>query len=135
MMQVYEYRVIPAPRRGLKAKGVGSATEDRFAYALQIAMNDMGAQGWDYVRADTLPCEERQGLTGRTTAYHNMLVFRRALPVDQPVDQPLTAPHSAPMIAVPAAATVAAPVPGPLQLTAPLPQSPPLGPADRVAAQ
>ena len=32
-----------------------------------------------YVRADVLPSEERSGLTGRTTVWMNMLVFRRAL--------------------------------------------------------
>ena len=39
----------------------------------------MAANGWEYVRAETLPCEERSGLTGRTTVYHNVLVFRRPL--------------------------------------------------------
>jgi hypothetical protein len=38
----YEYKVIPAPTRGPKAKGVRS-TKDRFAHALQTAMNDLGA--------------------------------------------------------------------------------------------
>ena len=75
-MQTYQYRVVPAPKRGLKARGV-SSNEDRFAHALETLMNEMGAQGWDYVRTDTLPAEERQGLTGRTTVYQNMLVFRK----------------------------------------------------------
>ncbi|MDP3377653.1 MAG: hypothetical protein Q8S53_04755, partial [Brevundimonas sp.] len=34
---------------------------------------------WDYVRADTLPVDERSGLTGTKTSFHNMLVFRRLL--------------------------------------------------------
>ncbi len=33
---------------------------------------------WEYLRTDTLPSEERSGLTGKTTVFHNMLVFRRA---------------------------------------------------------
>ncbi len=41
-------------------------------------MNRLGAEGWDYVRADALPCEERVGLTGTKTVFQNMLVFRRA---------------------------------------------------------
>lgn len=85
-MQTYQYKVVPAPKRGLKARGVTS-TEDRFAHALEVVMNDLGAQGWDYVRADILPAEERQGLTGRTTVYHNMLVFRREVEVAQVVAQ------------------------------------------------
>lgn len=77
-MQRYEYRVIPAPRRGEKARGL-KTTEARFANALTIAMNQMAADGWEYLRADTLPAEERVGLTGRTTTFQHMLVFRRAL--------------------------------------------------------
>ena len=77
-MQRFEYKVIPAPRRGEKARGV-KTTEDRFALALTGLMNRLGAEGWDYVRADALPCEERVGLTGTKTVFQNMLVFRRAL--------------------------------------------------------
>ena len=72
----YEYKVVPAPVRGLKAKGIKTA-EDRFANALQSAMNEMAAEGWEYLRADTLPCERREGLMSKTTVYQNMLVFRR----------------------------------------------------------
>ena len=82
-MMRYEYKVVPAPERGLKAKGVKTA-EDRFALALETAMNDMAADGWDYVRAETLPSDERQGLSGRTTVYRNLLVFRR--PVEDEVE-------------------------------------------------
>ncbi len=74
----FEYKVVPAPVRGLKAKGV-KGTQARFANALQTVMNELGAQGWEYQRTDTLPVEERQGLTGKTTSFQNMLVFRRAL--------------------------------------------------------
>jgi hypothetical protein len=77
-MPAFEYKVIPAPKRGEKARGVKS-TEDRFAHALTQLMNSLGAEGWDYLRADTLPCDERVGLTGSKTTYQNMLVFRRAL--------------------------------------------------------
>jgi len=77
-MPRFEYKVVPAPKKGVKAKGV-RATEDRFANALEGVMNKLGAEGWDYLRTDTLPCEERVGLTGRTTNYQNMLVFRRVL--------------------------------------------------------
>lgn len=75
-MTKYEYKVLPAPDRGLKARGVKGA-DGRFAHALEVLMNDMGAEGWEYQRAETLPCEERQGLSGKTTVYRNMLVFRR----------------------------------------------------------
>jgi hypothetical protein len=77
-MTRYEYKVVPAPVQGRKARGV-KGTAGRFAHALESLMNELGAEGWEYVRADTLPCEERTGLTGRTTTYQNMLVFRRSL--------------------------------------------------------
>lgn len=77
-MPHYEYKVVPAPTRGVKAKGV-KGTQARFAHALETVMNDLGAQGWEYQRTDTLPVEERQGLRGTTSTFQNMLVFRRAL--------------------------------------------------------
>ncbi|MDP3197092.1 DUF4177 domain-containing protein [Tabrizicola sp.] len=77
-MQRYEFKVIPAPKRGEKARGV-KTTEDRFALALTNLMNELGAEGWDYVRADSLPCEERTGFTGTKTTFLNVLVFRRTI--------------------------------------------------------
>ena len=77
-MQRFEFKVIPAPRRGEKARGV-KTTEERFALALTTLMNQLGAEGWDYVRADALPCEERAGLTGTKTTFQNVLVFRRVI--------------------------------------------------------
>ncbi|SPF76557.1 hypothetical protein ALP8811_01565 [Aliiroseovarius pelagivivens] len=77
-MTSYEYQVIPAPRKGKKARGV-KGSESRFALAIQDALNEASADGWEYLRTDTLPSEERSGLTGRTTVYQNLLVFRRAI--------------------------------------------------------
>ena len=75
-MQAFEYMAVPAPVRGTKAKGL-KGTAERFAYSLTEAINEMAAQGWDYVRAETLPCEERKGLTGTQTSFQNVLIFRR----------------------------------------------------------
>ena len=123
-MQTYQYKVVPAPKRGLKARGV-SSNEDRFAHALEVVMNDLGAQGWDYVRADTLPAEERQGLTGRVTVYQNMLVFRRVVAVVAeaarlvqtpvliaPMAAPVMVPAPAVRLVDPEVTVVAAPVVG-----------------------
>lgn len=74
----FEYRAIPAPRKAKSARGL-RGTDAKFANAFSLVMNEMGADGWEYLRADTLPCEERQGLTGKTVKYHSMLVFRRPL--------------------------------------------------------
>ncbi|MCF3974019.1 DUF4177 domain-containing protein [Paracoccus salsus] len=72
----YEYSVIPAPNRGHKARDAKTPT-DRYALAITAELNRMAADGWEYLRADVLPSEERSGLTGRATVYHNLLVFRR----------------------------------------------------------
>jgi len=77
-MPNYEYRVVPAPKKGERAKGV-KGTEARFAHTLATVMNELGAEGWDYVRTDTLPCEERSGLTGKATSFRNLMIFRRVL--------------------------------------------------------
>ncbi|WP_456388642.1 DUF4177 domain-containing protein [Profundibacter sp.] len=80
-MQNYEYKVVPAPKRGLKGKGI-KGTDARFANAMMTVMNELGAEGWEYQRSDTLPCEERTGLRGRSTTFQNMLVFRREVLVE-----------------------------------------------------
>ena len=80
-MPRFEFKVVPAPRRGEKVRGV-KTTEERFALVLTGLMNELGAEGWDYVRADTLPVDERSGLTGTKTSFQNMLVFRRIMEAD-----------------------------------------------------
>ncbi|MFZ1467499.1 MAG: DUF4177 domain-containing protein [Paracoccaceae bacterium] len=90
-MTRFEYKVVPAPRRGEKARGV-KTTEERFALALTGLMNRLGAEGWDYVRADALPCDERAGLTGSRTTFQNMLVFRRIAETDAVLPTVDTAP-------------------------------------------
>ena len=107
---MFEYKVVPAPVRGVKAKGV-KTHEDRFAHALALAMNEQAADGWEYLRADTLPCEQRDGLMSKTTAYQNMLVFRRA--------------KAAPANPTPApAARVPSPKPAPVKPAVAAPEAP-----------
>ena len=90
----FEYKVVPAPTRGRKAKGVKTPA-DRFARALEDTINELAAEGWEYQRTDTLPAEERQGLTGRTTIYQNMLVFRRlAETTENSKDRSVVAPRT-----------------------------------------
>lgn len=79
----FEYKVIPAPSKGDKTKGLRSA-EDRFANALERQVNEMAAEGWEYVRCDTLPSEERAGLTQSQTVWRNLLVFRREKAAEAP---------------------------------------------------
>ncbi len=102
-MERFEYKVLPAPSRGEKVKGVKS-TQDRFAYALTQVMNQMAADGWEYLRADTLPCEERVGFTGKTTKFQHMLVFRRAIAAheaEQEIASSATIPEATALVAAP----------------------------------
>lgn len=157
-MSSYEYIAIPAPARGEKTRGAKTGI-DRFAATLTDTLNRMAGDGWDYVRAETLPAEERSGLTSRTTVYHNLLIFRRSLAAAQPAPDPVRAapepapapvpepapapepaettppvraPFSQPMRAMPKQQQQARPAEPPL--TAPAPTTPPgprLGPANR----
>ncbi|MDP3341081.1 DUF4177 domain-containing protein [Frigidibacter sp.] len=109
-MQRYEYKVIPAPGRGEKVRGL-KTTGERFAHAMTELMNEMGRDGWEYLRADTLPCEERSGLTSRTTTYQNLLTFRRIPAAVAAVEMPraLAAPPAAAQPPAPQRPLVAAP--------------------------
>ncbi|MGL4320492.1 MAG: DUF4177 domain-containing protein [Paracoccaceae bacterium] len=135
-MTQFEYKVVPAPAKGEKVRGA-KTTADRFAVTLTSVMNEMGREGWDYLRADTLPCEERVGFTGRQTTFQHMLVFRRAI---APV---VTAAPEAPAVApVFMASPGLTPVPA-SHLPPPAPRvdwpahgaAPALGPARPVAAE
>lgn len=73
---LYEYKVLPAPEKGKKAKGLKTSAA-RAAAAAEDLINELAAERWEYCRSDTLPVEERQGLTGKTTVFKTVLVFRR----------------------------------------------------------
>ncbi|GEM_PF-1705206 len=89
-MAIYEYKVIPAPFSGKRAKGV-KGSDGRFANALSEAINEHASAGWEYVRAESLPSVERKGLLRRRhEAYQNVLVFRRgsdAEPISEDINQ------------------------------------------------
>ncbi len=72
----FEYKAVPAPLRGTKAKGL-KTTEDRFSLSVTNALNEHAADGWEFVRVETLPCESRRGLTGTQVTDQSVMVFRR----------------------------------------------------------
>lgn len=87
-MQTYEYKVVPAPNRSKRVKGV-KGTAGRFAAVLTEAMNDLAADGWEYLRSDSLPVEEKPGLLkSRVETYLTVLVFRRPMAGAEP-EQPM----------------------------------------------
>ncbi|HAD29621.1 MAG TPA: hypothetical protein DCF96_13260 [Rhodobacteraceae bacterium] len=78
-MQIYEYRVVPAPKRSKRIKGV-KGTAGRFAAILMETMNEQAVEGWEYLRSDSLPVEEKPGLLkSRVETYQTVLVFRREI--------------------------------------------------------
>jgi len=124
-MPQFEYKVVPSPRKGEKAPGAKTVAE-RFAVALSTLMNRLGQEGWEYLRADALPCDERVGLTGSKTTFQSMLVFRRSLDASAQVPVtpgPVVVPEPAPFTPVLGAAT------------APVGVAPALGPAQSLAAE
>jgi hypothetical protein len=122
-MPRYEFKVIPAPRKGEKSRGV-KTVEDRFALALTHLMNEQGREGWDYVRAETLPVDERAGFTGTKTTFQNMLVFRRELTADAASPARLVVVEDVPAVA---------PRLGPAET--PAGAAPSVGPATGLAAE
>lgn len=72
----WEYKVVPAPSKGQKARGI-KGPEGRFAHALESLLNEAAQEGWEFWRAETLPSEERSGLTGSQTIWRHVMVFRR----------------------------------------------------------
>lgn len=73
-MHDHDYRVLPAPDRAAKTSAKG---EDAHARALADVLNAEARQGWEFVRAETLPMKERTGLTGTRMGFRTLLVFRR----------------------------------------------------------
>lgn len=80
-MTLYDYKVVPAPAKGEKARGLKTPGA-RLARSFETVLNDMAGQGWEFQRAETLPSEERQGLTHSATTFRTFLVFRRPRPGD-----------------------------------------------------
>lgn len=117
-MPRYEYKVVPAPTKGRKVKGV-KTPEARFALAVEELMNRMGAEGWEYQRADLLPSDERSGLTGSTVNWRNLLVFRRLREGEAEAFQPR-------LIEAPDPTVPAPPLPGAPAAWPADPQEPPL---------
>lgn len=81
-MADYEYKVVAAPRKARPAKGA-KRHEDQFALGLAELMNKMAEDDWEYLRAESLPCEERTGLTSRVVSYQSVLIFRRRIRANQ----------------------------------------------------
>ena len=74
-MPRYEYKVVPAPKTPTRVRGV-KGDEARFAFTIEEAINTSAADGWEFLRAETLTCEHR-GWFRRRVDEQALLVFRR----------------------------------------------------------
>ncbi len=139
----YDYKVIPAPRRLKRLKGVKS-TSDLFAAMLSETINATARDGWEYLRSETLSAAEQGGWFRRATEVEEtVLIFRRtremlspriSAPRPEPVADPATdAPR--PVLADRPPVTPLRREPrlsGDAETAQPLRSTPRLGPADPV---
>lgn len=73
----FEYKCVAAPEKAKRKRGAKTRTE-RVAHAMEELIGREAADGWEYMRTDLVPVEERSGLFGRPTEVHRaILVFRR----------------------------------------------------------
>lgn len=76
----FEYKTVAAPERAKRRRGAKTRTE-RVAMAVEDLLNEHAVDGWEYLRTDLLPVEERYGFLSRVREVHRaVMVFRRPLP-------------------------------------------------------
>ena len=107
-MSYFDYKVVPAPQRVKKVRGITGAA-DLFALTLTDAINEVARQGWEYVRAETMVAEAPGGfLRKAATSEQTMLVFRR--PREQLSPRIAAAPDGAAPEVTPAASSSTRPI-------------------------
>lgn len=75
----YEYKCVGAPEKGKRKRGAKTRS-DRVANAMEITIQAEAVDGWEYLRTDLIPIEERAGMFKRAQEVHRaVLVFRREL--------------------------------------------------------
>ena len=106
----YEYKCIAAPEKARRRRGAKTRT-DRVALAIEEILQAETKGGWEYLRADLIPVEEKSGIFGRTQEVHRaILVFRRATGTSNAGGHQQFA---APTLAQPVLAQPPAPAPAP----------------------
>jgi len=75
----YEYKCVGGPERGKKAKSAKTRS-DRVAVAMEEIIADEATDGWEYLRTDLVPVEEKTSFFSRTQEVHRaVMIFRRAI--------------------------------------------------------
>lgn len=75
----YEYKCVGAPEEPRRQRGV-RAWSDRVALAMQEVITAEAIDGWEYLRTDILPVEEKDGFFSRVRRIQRaVLIFRREI--------------------------------------------------------
>ena len=75
----FEYKVIGAPEKGRRRRGARTRS-DRVAAAFEEVLREEAVDGWEYLRTDLVPVEEKRGLLRpREEVHRAVMVFRRPL--------------------------------------------------------
>lgn len=76
-MQQYDYKVVPAPRRLKRIRGVSSSAE-LCAVTLAETLNAVAREGWEYLRAEQVSAAQEGGWFRRgAEVVETVLIFRR----------------------------------------------------------
>ena len=106
----YEYKCIAAPEKARRRRGAKTRT-DRVALAIEEILQAECTGGWEYLRADLIPVEEKNGFFSRTQEVHRaILIFRRAIRAQGATALQTQAAAVAPQAPAVAPAPIAAPV-------------------------
>jgi hypothetical protein len=96
----FEYKCVGGPERPKRLRG--SSRSDRVAFAMQEIIDAEAVDGWEYLRTDLVPVEEKAGLFSRTQEVHRaVLIFRREIAAALSARPALAAAQSRSIAAVP----------------------------------
>jgi hypothetical protein len=84
----FEYKCVGGPERPMRQRG--TSRSERVALAMQEIIGAEAVDGWEYLRTDLVPVEEKAGLFSRRHDVHRaVLVFRRERTAARPERQTL----------------------------------------------
>jgi hypothetical protein len=80
----FEYKCVGAPERPKRLRGTWSRS-DRVALAMQEIIDAEAVDGWEYLRTDLVPVEEKASFFSRTQEVQRaVLIFRRDAVAERP---------------------------------------------------
>ena len=78
-MSGYKYRSVALPRGHPEVKKRRRPPGEYLAAVLEAVINDQAAEGWEYLRAETITAIARKSmLSAKSETAHTLLVFRKS---------------------------------------------------------